>query len=91
MPALAPTLIPTTQIKAFSRTPSSLGAPRTSGGEEKFMQSVINEEIELLKSQVKDRDEKLETLKIKRAEDKALLKEYEKAKIQIQQLLEHKR
>uniref|UniRef100_A0AAQ4PZA9 Dynactin subunit 1 n=1 Tax=Gasterosteus aculeatus aculeatus TaxID=481459 RepID=A0AAQ4PZA9_GASAC len=41
-------------------------------------------------SQVKDLEEKLETLKMKRTEDKAKLKELEKHKIQLEQLQEWK-
>ena len=44
------------------------------------------QEIEGLKAEIKDLNEKLETLKIKRAEDKAKLKEFEKTKIQLQQV-----
>ncbi|XP_076372177.1 dynactin subunit 1-like isoform X2 [Tachypleus tridentatus] len=49
-----------------------------------------DQEISDLKSEVKDLQEKLETLKLKRSEDKIKLKEYEKTKIQLQQLLEFK-
>ncbi|XP_053407314.1 dynactin subunit 1-like isoform X3 [Mercenaria mercenaria] len=48
------------------------------------------QEIEGLKAEVKDLNEKLDTLKIKRAEDKVKLKEGEKLKIQLQQLQEYK-
>uniref|UniRef100_A0A6Q2Z8L0 Dynactin subunit 1 n=1 Tax=Esox lucius TaxID=8010 RepID=A0A6Q2Z8L0_ESOLU len=48
------------------------------------------QEEESLRAQVKDLEEKLETLKIKRAEDKAKLKELEKHKIQLEQLQEWK-
>ncbi|PWA29707.1 hypothetical protein CCH79_00007833 [Gambusia affinis] len=51
--------------------------------------SALQEE-EALRSQVKDLDEKLETLKMKRTEDKAKLKELEKHKIQLEQLQEWK-
>lgn len=44
------------------------------------------QEIEGLKVEVKDLNEKLETLKIKRNEDKIKLKEFEKTKIQLQQV-----
>ena len=44
------------------------------------------QEIEGLKAEIKDLNEKLETLKIKRAEDKGKLKEFEKTKIQLQQV-----
>lgn len=48
------------------------------------------QEEETLRSQVKDLEEKLETLKMKRTEDKAKLKELEKHKIQLEQLQEWK-
>lgn len=43
-----------------------------------------------MRAQVKDLEEKLETLKMKRTEDKAKLKELEKHKIQLEQLQEWK-
>ncbi|XP_051504539.1 dynactin subunit 1-like isoform X3 [Myxocyprinus asiaticus] len=49
-----------------------------------------SKEEETLRVQVKDLEEKLETLKIKRTEDKAKLKELEKHKIQLEQLQEWK-
>lgn len=49
-----------------------------------------SKEEENLRNQVKDLDEKLETLKVKRSEDKAKLKELEKCKIQLEQLQEWK-
>uniref|UniRef100_A0AAY4B7T7 Dynactin subunit 1 n=1 Tax=Denticeps clupeoides TaxID=299321 RepID=A0AAY4B7T7_9TELE len=47
-----------------------------------------SKEEEALRGQVKDLEEKLETLKLKRQEDKAKLKELEKHKIQLEQLSE---
>ncbi|XP_060687912.1 dynactin subunit 1-like isoform X2 [Hemiscyllium ocellatum] len=47
-------------------------------------------EEETLRTQVKDLEEKLETLKMKRNEDRAKLKELEKFKIQFEQLQEWK-
>ena len=44
------------------------------------------QETDNLKAEVRDLQEKLETLKVKRAEDKTKLKEFEKAKIQLQQV-----
>ena len=44
------------------------------------------QEIEGLKSEVKDLQEKLETLKVKRGQDQVKLKEFEKVKIQLQQV-----
>ncbi|XP_064191310.1 dynactin subunit 1 isoform X6 [Anguilla rostrata] len=49
-----------------------------------------SKEEEALRAQVKDLDEKLETLRMKRNEDKAKLKELEKYKIQLEQLQEWK-
>ncbi|XP_034432648.1 dynactin subunit 1 isoform X11 [Hippoglossus hippoglossus] len=51
---------------------------------------VPSKEEEALRGQVKDLEEKLETLKMKRTEDKAKLKELEKHKIQLEQLQEWK-
>ena len=44
------------------------------------------QEITNLRAELKDTEEKLETLKVKRAEDKIKLKELQKLKIQIQQV-----
>lgn len=54
-----------------------------------FHRACVQEE-EALRGQVKDLEEKLETLKMKRTEDKAKLKELEKHKIQLEQLQEWK-
>ncbi|KAL3968483.1 MHC class I antigen [Sarotherodon galilaeus] len=51
---------------------------------------IPSKEEEALRNQVKDLEEKLETLKMKRTEDKAKLKELEKHKIQLEQLQEWK-
>ncbi|KAM9717285.1 dynactin subunit 1-like isoform 5-T5 [Menidia menidia] len=51
---------------------------------------ISKQEEESLRGQVKDLEEKLETLKMKRTEDKAKLKELEKHKIQLEQLQEWK-
>uniref|UniRef100_A0A2K6N3J0 Dynactin subunit 1 n=1 Tax=Rhinopithecus bieti TaxID=61621 RepID=A0A2K6N3J0_RHIBE len=48
------------------------------------------QEEEVLRAQVRDLEEKLETLRLKRAEDKAKLKELEKHKIQLEQVQEWK-
>lgn len=44
------------------------------------------QEMEGLRAEIKDLGEKLETLRIKRGEDKVKLKEFEKVKIQMQQV-----
>ncbi|XP_018601907.2 dynactin subunit 1-like isoform X1 [Scleropages formosus] len=66
-------------------SPSSAVAP--SGA---LPQATPSKEEDTLRSQVKDLEEKLETLRMKRAEDKAKLKELEKHKIQLEQLQEWK-
>ena len=45
-----------------------------------------SEESQMLQLEVKDLKEKLETLRVKRAEDKSKLKDAEKMKIQLQQV-----
>ncbi|XP_056298596.1 dynactin subunit 1-like isoform X5 [Pseudoliparis swirei] len=52
--------------------------------------ALFKQDEESMRAQVKDLEEKLETLKMKRAEDKAKLKELEKHKIQLEQLQEWK-
>ncbi|XP_054457216.1 dynactin subunit 1-like isoform X2 [Anoplopoma fimbria] len=52
--------------------------------------AISKQEEESMRAQVKDLEEKLETLKMKRTEDKAKLKELEKHKIQLEQLQEWK-
>lgn len=49
-----------------------------------------NEELINLKKEIKDLNEKLETLKIKRSEDRERIRESDKLKIQYQQLQEYK-
>ncbi|KAF5292478.1 hypothetical protein FQA39_LY14025 [Lamprigera yunnana] len=58
--------------------------------EEKLSQLQLQVELENRNQQIKDLEEKLETLKIKRHEDKEKLKDYDKHKIQLEQLLEFK-
>lgn len=76
---------------------SALGAPMmpqpsrtTSEAPSGPAPSISSKEEEALRAQVKDLEEKLETLRIKRTEDKAKLKELEKHKIQLEQLQEWK-
>ena len=44
------------------------------------------QEMEGLRAEIKDLEEKLVTLKVKRTEDKVKLKEFEKVKIQLHQV-----
>lgn len=65
----------------------SLDSSLTGGVPEDKMTTLQQlQEMEGLRAEVKDLNEKLETLKIKRSEDKVKLKEFEKAKIQLQQV-----
>ncbi|KAM3590318.1 uncharacterized protein V6R79_007531 [Siganus canaliculatus] len=72
-----------------SGTPAA-GAASVPGTPSKVEPAISKQEEESLRAQVKDLDEKLETLKMKRTEDKAKLKELEKHKIQLEQLQEWK-
>ena len=67
---------------------SQLGAMSSSQTsiDERLTNVQQQQEIEGLRVEVKDLNEKLDTLKIKRNEDKAKLKEFEKTKIQLQQV-----
>ncbi|KAM7377510.1 hypothetical protein PAMA_014016 [Pampus argenteus] len=65
-------------------------APSVPATPSKVEPAISKQEEESLRAQVKDLDEKLETLKMKRTEDKAKLKELEKHKIQLEQLQEWK-
>lgn len=64
-------------------------APSTST-EEKIHNLQLQQENEDLKNQVRDLGEKLETLKVRRSEDKERLAEYSKMKTQFEQLQEFK-
>lgn len=48
--------------------------------------SVVGNEVEALRNTIKDLNEKLETLKLKRAEDREKLREADKLKLQMQQV-----
>lgn len=66
----------------------SLDSSLTADGPEDKLSSLQQlQEMEGLRAEIRDLNEKLETLKIKRAEDKVKLKEFEKAKIQLQQVV----
>uniref|UniRef100_H3CNJ1 Dynactin subunit 1 n=1 Tax=Tetraodon nigroviridis TaxID=99883 RepID=H3CNJ1_TETNG len=77
--AAAPTQGAPSAPQPSTPAPAAAPAPATPSKEE-----------ESLRAQVKDQEEKLETLKMKRNEDKAKLKELEKYKIQLEQLQEWK-
>ncbi|XP_018403080.1 PREDICTED: dynactin subunit 1 isoform X1 [Cyphomyrmex costatus] len=58
--------------------------------EEKLSHLQLVQENDNLKSQVRDLTEKVETLRVKRMQDKERIKDFEKTKLQIEQLLEFK-
>nr|XP_057923860.1 dynactin subunit 1-like isoform X3 [Doryrhamphus excisus] len=70
-----------------SSTAAATSVPATPS---KAEPTISKQEEESLRAQVKDLEEKLETLKMKRTEDKVKLKELEKHKIQLEQLQEWK-
>uniref|UniRef100_A0A8C7XC50 Dynactin subunit 1 n=1 Tax=Oryzias sinensis TaxID=183150 RepID=A0A8C7XC50_9TELE len=70
--------------------PSGSPAAAAPATPSKVEPAMSKQEEESLRAQVKDLEEKLETLKMKRTEDKAKLKELEKHKIQLEQLQEWK-
>ncbi|XP_057330614.1 dynactin subunit 1 isoform X2 [Microplitis mediator] len=58
--------------------------------EEKLSHLQLVQENDNLKAQVNDLNEKVETLRVKRMQDKEKMKEFEKTKLQVEQLLEFK-
>ncbi|RZC39748.1 dynactin subunit 1 [Asbolus verrucosus] len=58
--------------------------------EEKISMIQLQQEMENRNQQIRDLNEKLDTLKIKRQDDKEKLKEFDKLKIQLEQLIEFK-
>ncbi|KAG7190005.1 hypothetical protein KM043_006162 [Ampulex compressa] len=58
--------------------------------EEKLSHLQLMQENENLKAQVRDLNERVETLRVKRAQDKERMKDFEKTKLQFEQLLEFK-
>uniref|UniRef100_A0ABI7YCB1 Dynactin subunit 1 n=1 Tax=Felis catus TaxID=9685 RepID=A0ABI7YCB1_FELCA len=96
-PKKAPTARKTTTRRPKPTRPASTGVagassslgPSGSASAAPPLPSPSKEE-EGLRAQVRDLEEKLETLRLKRAEDKAKLKELEKHKIQLEQVQEWK-
>lgn len=96
--AEAPTRIPSSHslkssmIQEDSSQSADLLAIKNAASNLEFKSLLLqkDQEVDTLKAEIKDLNEKLETIKIKRSEDQTKLKEAEKAKIQVQQLLEYK-
>ncbi|XP_056619843.1 dynactin subunit 1a isoform X4 [Triplophysa dalaica] len=79
--------------ESTSSPQTALGAPvvpQPGGTPSAHQPTTTSKEEESLRAQVKDLEEKLETLRMKRSEDKVKLKEMEKHKIQMEQLQEWK-
>ncbi|BFZ01398.1 hypothetical protein BsWGS_04438 [Bradybaena similaris] len=81
---------PVSQSPQMNLSQLSMMSGSQSSIDERLTNVQQQQEIEGLRVEVKDLNEKLETLKIKRGEDKIKLKEFEKTKIQLQQLQEYK-
>lgn len=71
-------------------TPTTPGDVSVTSIDDKMTNLQQSQEIEGLTAEIKDLNEKLEVLKFKRSEDKGKLKEFERAKLQMQQLQEYK-
>ena len=84
-----PNVVMETPSKASPST-SSASTPLTERMEEKVAAIQTQQELMQLKDHVKDLEEKLETLKVKRAKDQEKIKDFEKIQIQRDQLLEFK-
>ncbi|XP_051565398.1 dynactin subunit 1-like isoform X2 [Myxocyprinus asiaticus] len=81
------------ESETTSSSQTALGAPvvpQPSNTSSATPSATTSKEEESLRGQVKDLEEKLETLRMKRSEDKVKLKEMEKHKIQLEQLQEWK-
>ncbi|XP_051501589.1 dynactin subunit 1a isoform X2 [Myxocyprinus asiaticus] len=81
------------ESESTSSSQTALGAPvvpQPSSTSSAPPPATPSKEEESLRGQVKDLEEKLETLRMKRSEDKLKLKEMEKHKIQLEQLQEWK-
>ncbi|KAF5304178.1 hypothetical protein FQR65_LT08072 [Abscondita terminalis] len=68
----------------------STSSPPQMPVEEKLSHLQLQQELDNRSQQIRDLEEKLETLRIKRQEDKEKLKDYDKHKIQLEHMLEFK-
>ncbi|KAK7862442.1 hypothetical protein R5R35_001346 [Gryllus longicercus] len=71
---------------------TSMGGGGGAGGsvEERLTQLQMQQEMEGLRAEVRDLNEKLETLRAKRQQDKEKLKEHDKLRMQLEQMVEFK-
>ncbi|XP_034942305.1 dynactin subunit 1-like isoform X2 [Chelonus insularis] len=88
---LKPNFVPGQSMTGSIISSASSGTVSASGNvEEKLNHMQLLQENENLKGQVMDLNEKLELLRTKRLQDKEKMKEFEKTKLQLDQLLEFK-
>lgn len=87
-PASTPQVAPTTP--SVTSSPLVSASPLTERMEEKVAAIQAQQELLQAKESIRDLEEKLETLKVKRAKDQEKIKEFEKIRIQHEQLLEFK-
>ncbi|XP_059468998.1 dynactin subunit 1 isoform X2 [Neocloeon triangulifer] len=71
-------------------TPGQVLSPSISSLSFQVEEKTSSAEAAQLKSENKDLNEKLETLKVKRAQDKEKLKEFDKVRLQLEQMVEFK-
>jgi len=100
--AATPVKTPAAQVKPaasanVSTAASAMSASMTTGSpaltermEEKIAAAQAQQELIVARDTIRDLEEKLETIKIKRAKDQEKLKEFEKIRIQHDQLVEFK-
>ncbi|KAL1514252.1 hypothetical protein ABEB36_003539 [Hypothenemus hampei] len=69
---------------------AALNSTPISSVEDKLSQLQLQQELDNRSQQIRDLTEKIETLKIRRQEDKERLKDYDKLKLQLEQLIEFK-
>ncbi|XP_067011702.2 dynactin subunit 1 isoform X2 [Anabrus simplex] len=71
-------------------SPGASNAAANAGVEERLSQLQMQQEIENLRLEVKDLNEKLDTLRLKRQQDKEKLKDLDKLRMELEKLLEFK-
>ena len=81
---------PSTSKSSASGSPTLTQVILSDKMEEKINNIQLQQEINNYKDEIKDLEEKLDTLKVKRSQDKEKLKDYERIMIQNEQLVEFK-
>lgn len=95
-PQFTPGLVLASPGAGLNTSAFSSPAPAQGGGGgggdvgERLGHLQLQQENDSLKAQVRDLNEKLETLKAKRLQDKELLRDFEKTKLQLESMLEFK-